>query len=405
MKRMLLGDDEIEDVPVQTPKELEEDRLKREMAYQQNIYNKKIRLINEGETLATMHPHPRDDRIVFNEAAHTYHVDGKKVPESVSGWIERFLPPFDTEAVMKQIFNEKATIKVGEKYIIRPDHKTSKYKGMTREEALQKFADAPADGTYTHAIIEKYCDLTGTSNPLWFTDDERKAKMLSIRIDGKEIPEKYHNCLFQMLQFETSISKDGWRLYRVEWSIFSEKYDIAGQIDALYYKTNPDTGLTEYALVDWKRMEANLKKNNGRGDVTNFAYYPIAHLPNTKGTRYALQLNRYREILVEMGLNVVMMMLVILDPNKTTFTLEKIPIMKKEIDAMCEASENVKRFREHILKWEQSGGMAATSIHPRYPLPPFYEKQSEYIHKEPEEEPKIEDGRSTSSTNNGSDIE
>lgn len=77
-------------------------------------------------------------------------------------------------------------------------------------------------------------------------------------------------------------------LVRTEWSIYSLDYKIAGQIDALFY----DIHTQQYVLVDWKRVHG-LGGGGWRGKVRE----PFDFLPDTKHSRYAVQLNVYAYIL------------------------------------------------------------------------------------------------------------
>ena len=47
--------------------------------------------------LETMHPHPRDDRIVFHEEPHIYEIDGIPAQASVSGMAAEFESEFDPD--------------------------------------------------------------------------------------------------------------------------------------------------------------------------------------------------------------------------------------------------------------------------------------------------------------------
>lgn len=59
-----------------------------------------------ADLLATKNHHPRDDRIIFDEDAHTYTVDGEIYPTSVSGIVHSLFPQFDAEEVIAKNFDK-----------------------------------------------------------------------------------------------------------------------------------------------------------------------------------------------------------------------------------------------------------------------------------------------------------
>ena len=56
------------------------------------------------DILRERHPFPRESRILFNELAHTYTIDGNDVmPRSVTGLIHQFTSAFDADSTIAQI--------------------------------------------------------------------------------------------------------------------------------------------------------------------------------------------------------------------------------------------------------------------------------------------------------------
>jgi len=144
-------------------------------------------------------------------------------------------------------------------------------------------------------------------------------------------------------QFVQNYMKDkGLRPYRTEWVIFSEKYNIAGSIDAIMYCTNNE-GDVEYHMFDWKRTAKISRQGffNKHSCVSGFE-----SLPDCNYSKYQMQLNLYAMILrSEYHLNVKSMNLVVLHPNNKTYNLITVedvsPLCKKLMesfekgDAIC----------------------------------------------------------------------
>lgn len=88
---------------------------------------------------------------------------------------------------------------------------------------------------------------------------------------------------------------------RTEWSIYSTKHQIAGQIDAVFRRIS--TG--EIVLIDWKRVagleRAPLRSERdpeaARERFLKFGKAPLEDLPDTKYWHYAVQVNVYAHLL------------------------------------------------------------------------------------------------------------
>ena len=53
------------------------------------------------ETLTRANPFPREERITFDEATHTYTVDGMTVPRSATAFVHQFSSGFDARACIE----------------------------------------------------------------------------------------------------------------------------------------------------------------------------------------------------------------------------------------------------------------------------------------------------------------
>jgi len=243
--------------------------------------------------LSTLHPHPRDSRIVFDEPTHTYSIDGSSEDIiSVTTLIHAHFPHFDADTVIQNMRNGRNGL-------------PEKYKGMTDEEIKQQWSDsgkeASGQGTRLHKSIE-----------LFYNDD--------LNYIYEEQPKEFHH----FLAFHETI-KHRLTPYRTEWSIFRTELGLAGQLDMLY-TINGEEG--KYALYDWKRSKEIKMENRyekGKGG--------LSHLDHCNYSHYSIQLNVYKRLIETLyGLTIVEMCLVILHPDNDSFITIPVYEMKKEID-------------------------------------------------------------------------
>ena len=168
------------------------------------------------ETLRARNPLSSDSRIVFDEEAHTYTVDGALVPLSVTGLIHQFCHEFDPGEAIQGM---------------RPDTR-EKYaeKGLVTEEAIiaswNRNGEAQRNrGTLMHFHIEQF-------------------------LNGCAIGEPQSPEFQQFLKLFQTISIDQ-RAFRTELSVYSPQLNVAGQIDGLFLLRSDGT----FALWDWKRCK------------------------------------------------------------------------------------------------------------------------------------------------------
>ena len=152
-----------------------------------------------------------DDRVSFEEASHTYTVEGALVPRSVTGLIHHFCAEFDPLATLRSM---------------NADRRVEKYGQASDEEILtlwqQNGAVARQRGTLMHRQIEWL--LNGGS-----VDDPN--------------PE-----IQQFLDLFPSMVEDGLTIYRTELSVYHRGLNVAGQIDALFRDQDG-----HFVIIDWKR--------------------------------------------------------------------------------------------------------------------------------------------------------
>ena len=253
------------------------------------------------QRLAVKNKHPRDDRITFDEASHTYTIDGSRVGwTSCTQFIGGFYEHFDPDAIIQKMMRSRKW----------PD---SKYFGMTAEAIKQQWADSGTEastaGTKMHLDIEHYYNAEPIGN---LAGDDWSPTL------GPEWT------YFQNFE-ATWCTPRGFVPFRTEWLVFKEDIKLAGSIDMIYKK--PDGTL---AIYDWKRAK-EIKYENSFQQMTG----PLTHLPDTNYWHYSLQLNIYRRILQELYDVVVSeLALVVLHPNQTNYRVVRLNMMDEEVEAM-----------------------------------------------------------------------
>lgn len=255
------------------------------------------------QRLAVRNVHPRDERIAFDEASHTYAIDGSR-----EGWISctQFIHGFF------EAFNPDAVIT---KMMASRKWKESKYYGMSAEQIKKQWSDSGTEaseaGTRMHLDIEH------------FNNAEPVGNLAGDEWEPNPGPEWDYFMEYDRRWRE----KRGFMPFRTEWLVFKEDIKLAGSIDMLYLK--PDGTL---AIYDWKRAKEMRYENSYQS-----AKAPIDHLPDTNYWHYSLQLNIYRKIIEEYyGFKVSEMALVVLHPNNTSFRVIMLNHMDDEVDAMFE---------------------------------------------------------------------
>ena len=171
---------------------------------------------DKTETLRATNPLSSDSRIVFDEEAHTYTVDGALVPLSVTSLIHQFYHEFDSDEAIQEM---------------RPDTR-EKYaeKGLLTVEAIIASWNRNGEvqrnrGTLMHFHIEQF-------------------------LNGCAIGEPQSPEFQQFLKLFQRMSIDQ-RAFRTELSVYSPQLNVAGQIDGLFLLRSDGT----FALWDWKRCK------------------------------------------------------------------------------------------------------------------------------------------------------
>ncbi len=253
------------------------------------------------QRLAVVNAHPRDARISFEEASHTYTIDGTREGwTSCTTFIHTFFGDFDADAVIAKMMGSKKWSE-------------SKYFGMTAEAIKAQWTaaaeEASTAGTRMHLDIEHWYNADPVGN---------------LEADGwapQAGPEWDY-----FLAFEEKWRKPrGFEPFRTEWLVFKEDIKLAGSIDMVYRK--PDG---KFAIYDWKRAKEMKMENAWQSGKP-----PLEHLPDCNYWHYSIQLNIYRTILEELyGAEVDELALVVLHPNNRSFQVRKVQRMETEVEAM-----------------------------------------------------------------------
>jgi len=154
--------------------------------------------------------HPRDSLITFEPRAHAYTVHGQGY-RSVSSLLAQMFEPFDYEKIAA--FMTKYRPGLSQAAIV---------------EELRAKGDASCDlGHRFHALIDTIARKTGTED-------------MELKDDVKALHAQWHAWM---------IADRDKELMRTEWVIFSERFKVAGTIDAIVRVG------CQLWLVDWKTVK------------------------------------------------------------------------------------------------------------------------------------------------------
>jgi len=259
-----------------------------------------FRLPTKGSgELARKHPMPREDRITFDEATHTYKVDNQTVPRSVTGFLHEYASEFDPKSAVTAMKN-------GRDWEAKKAALASMGVGA-EEDILRMWARsgevARARGHLLHWQAEQMCN--------------------GLEIEEPHSPEfKQARIAYQVLLLDR-----GYSPYRAESNLFHCGLVLAGQPDLLMTDQRG-----EIVIVDWKRSKS-MKFENAHGSLK----YPLEHIPDSNFWLYSLQLNTYRLMLeTEYGMPVSDMILAVCHPEIDGPRLIACPRMDEEMRRIVE---------------------------------------------------------------------
>lgn len=285
--------------------------------------------------LAIENHHPYDDRISFEEASHTYTIDGDSTFTSVTTFVHHQFPTFDVDETIKALLSEK-------RYNGTPNN--NKYRVAAIENIL---ASLPSESDTKSAIsflndtrshfyerekqaIKTQWNLTSTSGTKIHADIEFFYNDLPQENDSIEY--KY------FMNFRRDFEREypNYRPYRTEWTVFKKDLKLAGSIDMVFENTDDGTLM----IYDWKRVKAisyeAFKDESGLGVCSD--------LPNTNFWHYSMQLNTYKAILeAEYNKKVTKLMLVRLYPDAQNYELYECHDLQEKVKELFENLKQGKR--------------------------------------------------------------
>jgi hypothetical protein len=277
------------------------------------------------QRLAVVNKHPRDDRIQFEEATHTYTVDGVRAGwTSCTGFLHNFFGHFDADAVIAKMMSS-------------PKWYESKYYGQTAEEikagwAAKGKASSEA-GTRMHLDIEHFYNALPAA---WTPGKPRVADVETGLVAMQEADAWEPAAGSEWEYFLDYQRKYGvsFEPYRTEWLVFDQEHKVSGSIDMVYRKSDGTL-----AIYDWKRIEEVKTENRFQSGLG-----PVSHLPDTNYWHYSLQLNVYRYILQKhYGETVSELALVVLHPNNSSWRVVRLNMLDDEVAGMMAARASALR--------------------------------------------------------------
>jgi len=192
--------------------------------------------------------------IKFNEQYHVYYYDEKKITNSVTKILNKYFPKFDMEKMSK--FCEYKG-----KYLL--------YSANEIKQIWENVGnDASNFGTNVHYFLE--CLLKNEKAPIPKNKREQEFFLVAYDYIVNQFNEN-----FEVLELEKKI-------------VWPDR-DLAGMIDCVAKEKS--TG--KLFLIDWKTSEGRLDESKG-----GLGLPPITHLDDSKLSKYELQLNFYKAMIL-----------------------------------------------------------------------------------------------------------
>ena len=209
------------------------------------------------ESLRKQYAFPREARIHFDEATHTYTIDGSiVVPRSVTKLLHQFSNDFAAQIVLSEMRARESWEWKQDTYLTDDDHV------MTNEQITARWSRnglvQRSRGTLLHYHVEQH-------------------------LNGAVIEPPHSPEFQQFLQLHEEIIIKNFSVYRTEISLFHVGLKVAGQADCLCRD-----GHGNIVIWDWKRSK------DIRTDSRDQMKAPLLHLPDCNYYHYALQLNMYQ---------------------------------------------------------------------------------------------------------------
>jgi len=243
--------------------------------------------VEDGFTLRSSNPAPRDGDLYMIEETHTYMCKGKKVRMSATGVGKKYFPGFDGDAIVKKFYDNWKVDKSGKykmliDYLKNIEHKDDDFCKQAIVKTWQSNGNqASGDGTDMHKDFQYIVE--GVTPPQGNTNE-----VTQFRKWLHDFCTKYHL-----------------KPWRAEWNIYYEAPDgevvIAGQVDLVLKHVAKE----EYWCVDYKRKDPQPKRAGGPRVIlgeeklnkfTEMGTGPLSTIPATDFGKYSVQQNVYGHI-------------------------------------------------------------------------------------------------------------
>jgi len=262
--------------------------------------------------------------LYFNEADHIYTNEVGLQYTSMTTVIGKYEHPFDTKAKAQACYN---------KYYRRVGHR---YYNMTVPMILDNWGILNADSldrgndrhNFLEDLVKESSGYNRTGKRLFINDriytiedilQHHQYGIVSIDYFIKKgLHERYPD-IFAILKWHHD---NGYRIYS-EIGVFNNELMVSGLIDILLVKGN------SFRILDWKTNKAKLHFDSGYykrdSDGKNTTLWvpnddrfkaPLAHIPESHGNTYTLQLSGYAWLIEQFGLKLDILILCHIRPEE-----------------------------------------------------------------------------------------
>ena len=329
------------------------------------------------DLLKLFHASPRDFNVVFEAAAHVYHLHGRRSHGSVTQVIHSFCKAFDAHAVVAGMKSGSRWPRAG--YLrTNPDVRAFARVAQLEPGLLPLSAALPRDEPQICRILQALnasCEIDSGLQALTLSDEEILAKWSSAAQEAAHYGTYMHR-LFELFlngQAAPQMSPElgtlrnilaelppDTQLWRTEWEIYGKDENLAGSIDFCARLLDGT-----FMLADWKRTAGLQNKFRS----TSMMQKPLSHLYDCSGMQYRLQLNAYRYLLEKYyDMTVSRMLVVCCHPEHDPFPLvDEVARLEAETESMMSTLSGsapdgfLINLPGHYFSWDFLSTLAAVS--------------------------------------------
>lgn len=237
--------------------------------------------------LSALFCHPRNYNIKFDPKNHEYLVNGRKISKSVSQLKEVYFPTskFNPHKVIRENYDKWAADPKSKYAHIFEKHGKHNYIDVSAE-IMKQWRGCATKGTNIHSFIEKCLD--NEAHLIIKTENERNEFL-------KQTYTKEAPCEEIAQWFRWRLDNTSLMPVSVEWKVYSEEMDLAGQIDAFFVEWDYSSkSIKKYVIVDWKRV-AEIRFSSFVAN--DYGVGPFSKYPNCNYSHFCCQLNHYLAVL------------------------------------------------------------------------------------------------------------